>query len=76
MGILFFENENFELSVLNDARIELYHASSGTTYEFDGRGYIQFRTSKDAEGKSKLEEKKRKFKAERKNNPREKTRKI
>ena len=67
----FFDNENFELSVLNDARIELYHASSGTVYEFDGRGYIQFKTVKDAEGVSKEVEKKRKFKAKKQVNPRE-----
>jgi hypothetical protein len=66
----FFDNEHFELSVINDARIELYHAASGTVYEFDGRGYIQFRTVKDAEGKSKDVEKQRKFKAEKQENPR------
>lgn len=37
--------EEFELVVLNDAKIELYHISSGTTYEFDGRGFIQYRMS-------------------------------
>ena len=71
----FFDNEFFELSVIDDARIELYHANSGTTYEFDGRSYIQFRATEGSDGKSKLEEKKRKFKAERKDNPRENTRK-
>ena len=38
-----FGNENFELDVLNDATIELYHISSGTTYEFSGVGYIEFK---------------------------------
>lgn len=33
--------EEFELSVINDGRISLYHYTSGTTYEFDGLGYIQ-----------------------------------
>jgi hypothetical protein len=70
----FFSNENFELSVLNDARIELYHAASGTTYEFDGRGYIQYKTVEGLDGKTKVEGKKRKFKATLKNNPRENTR--
>ena len=37
--------ERFELTVLNDARIELYHIASGTTYEFDGRSFLQFRIS-------------------------------
>ena len=35
-------NEEFELSVLNDGEISLYHLNSGTTYEFTGREYIQF----------------------------------
>ena len=35
--------ERFELKVLNDARIELYHIASGTTYRFDGRGFLQYK---------------------------------
>ncbi len=35
-------NEKFELTVINDAKISLYHIASGTTYEFSGRGYIQY----------------------------------
>ncbi|MGK0385510.1 MAG: hypothetical protein ACI849_000112, partial [Patiriisocius sp.] len=38
-------NEYFELSVINDSAIVLYHSSSGTTYEFKGRGNIQYRTA-------------------------------
>jgi len=41
----FFDNEEFELSVLNDRRIQLYHQSSGTTYEFEGKGNIEFKNS-------------------------------
>ena len=33
--------EEFELTVANDQVIELFHTSSGTTYEFRGRGFIQ-----------------------------------
>ena len=33
--------EEFELTVVNDQRIELFHLSSETTYEFTGRGFIQ-----------------------------------
>jgi len=33
--------EEFELTVANDQVIELFHISSGTTYEFSGRGFIQ-----------------------------------
>lgn len=35
-------NETFELSVINDRKISLYHINSGTTYEFTGKGYIQY----------------------------------
>ena len=35
--------EEFELVILNDGKIELYHIDSGTTYEFDGLGFIQYR---------------------------------
>jgi len=34
--------EEFELSVINDGRIELYNVDSQTTYEFSGRGFIQY----------------------------------
>jgi hypothetical protein len=43
----FLGNEYFELSVINDSYIALYHPSSGTTYEFTGRGYIQYKTAGD-----------------------------
>ncbi|MCX2681300.1 nicotinic acid mononucleotide adenyltransferase [Galbibacter sp. EGI 63066] len=35
-------NDYFELVVINDNKIELYHPDSGTVYEFTGRGYIQY----------------------------------
>ncbi len=38
----FWGNESFTLSVINDHRIRLYHNASGTTYEFEGRGFIQY----------------------------------
>jgi hypothetical protein len=69
----FFDNEFFELSVINDATIELYHPSSGTVYEFAGRGYIQFLREADANGK-RIEDtktlKKRKQKSVKSENPR------
>tara|TARA_R110002012_G_scaffold322083_1_gene554876 strand:- start:53016 stop:53972 length:957 start_codon:yes stop_codon:yes gene_type:complete len=65
----YFSDEFFELRVLNDAKIELYQPTSGTTYEFTGRGYIQF--LRNAEGKQSNQLKKRKFKAEKQDNPRE-----
>jgi hypothetical protein len=44
-------NEYFELSVINDQTIELYHDFSGTVYRFRGKGYIQY---KNTEGKLRL----------------------
>jgi hypothetical protein len=73
----FFDNEYFELSVINDQRVELYHPSSETVYEFTGRGYIQFLRETDASGKrieGKKELKKRKQKTAKKDNPRVNTR--
>lgn len=34
--------EEFELSVINDSNISLYHLNSDTTYEFSGRGFVQY----------------------------------
>ena len=34
--------EEFELSVLNDSNIRLYHLNSDTTYDFSGRGFVQY----------------------------------
>lgn len=70
-------NELFELSVINDQRIRLYHNYSGTTYEFTGRGYIQY--MRGVEGKSSVvdgktqsseTQKKRKQTTAKKDNPR------
>ena len=35
--------EEFELTVLDDVNIELYHMNSGTIYEFQGNGFIQYK---------------------------------
>lgn len=35
-------NDYFELYVIDDRTIELYHPDSGTVYEFTGRGFIQY----------------------------------
>ncbi|MFD1292946.1 hypothetical protein ACFQ5N_03765 [Lutibacter holmesii] len=34
--------EEFELSVINDEQISLYHNASGTTYEFAGNNFLQY----------------------------------
>jgi hypothetical protein len=36
------DNEEFELVVLNDGKIELYHVDSDSTYEFEGTDFIQY----------------------------------
>ncbi|SDQ10848.1 hypothetical protein SAMN05216294_0376 [Flagellimonas zhangzhouensis] len=51
----FLGNDYFELYVINDSTIELYHVSSGTVYEFSGRGYIQYLKS-DGSGKKRSKE--------------------
>ncbi len=58
----YLDNEYFELNVINDETIELFHPDSGTTYEFQGRGYLQFlRSSTDGSSKTlKQTDKKRK----------------
>jgi len=51
----FPDNEFFDLTVIDDETIELFQINTGTTYQFRGNGYIQFRTARD--GKSKNEPK-------------------
>jgi len=75
----YFDNEYFELNVINDAKIELYHEDSGTAYEFEGRGYIEFLRTSNTINKSTSEtqssvQKKRKQKTPKKENVRENTR--
>ncbi|MBQ0735270.1 nicotinic acid mononucleotide adenyltransferase [Aquimarina celericrescens] len=55
-------NEFFELSVINDSTIELFHPASETVYEFVGRGRIQFKSSEN--GKPSQNETKRYKKAD------------
>ncbi|WP_299884461.1 nicotinic acid mononucleotide adenyltransferase [uncultured Lacinutrix sp.] len=71
----FFDNEFFELSVINDETVELFHADSGTVYEFRGRGYIQYLKEGTTVDKTKTSgQKKRKQRTPKKENNRENTR--
>ncbi len=49
----FLGDDYFELYVINDSTIELYHPDSETVYEFKGRGYQQYLKS----GKGSMEKK-------------------
>ena len=71
----YFDNEFFELSVINDGKIELYHPSSETVYEFTGRGYIQYLKSSGKKGETAKDYgKPRKYRKDKVANPRESTR--
>jgi len=71
----FFNNEHFELSVINDGKIELYHPASKTVYQFTGRGYIQYlKTSNKKNSTTTSTEKLRKERKDKVENPRENTR--
>ena len=52
-------NEKFELTVINDEEISLYHINSGTTYEFTGRDYIQYLKSSSSKESVRNEGRKR-----------------
>ncbi|WP_422858024.1 nicotinic acid mononucleotide adenyltransferase [Flagellimonas sp. S174] len=47
----FLGNDYFELYVIDDSTIELFHVASGTVYEFTGRGFIQYLKSNPKIGK-------------------------
>ena len=57
------DNEEFELRVINDEEIDLYHAKSGTTYSFNGRSNIVF---KDASKKGTIKKTRKRTKVKRK----------
>ncbi|WP_345004873.1 nicotinic acid mononucleotide adenyltransferase [Snuella lapsa] len=69
-----FDNEYFELSVINDGKIELFHPASETVYEFVGRGYIQYLKKTNAKGVTTTTDKMRKHRKDKVENPRENTR--
>lgn len=45
LGYDFIGNDFFDLYILDDRTIELYHLDSGTTYRFKGCGFIQLKRS-------------------------------
>ncbi|MEM1339594.1 MAG: nicotinic acid mononucleotide adenyltransferase [Bacteroidota bacterium] len=44
-------NDYFELYVIDDSTVELYHVASETVYEFTGRGFLQVLKGKEIERK-------------------------
>ncbi|NAS31056.1 nicotinic acid mononucleotide adenyltransferase [Flavobacteriaceae bacterium R38] len=52
----FLSNDYFELTVINDSTIELFHPNSGTIYEFKGRGHLEFlRGTQETKKRKKVE---------------------
>jgi hypothetical protein len=68
-------NEEFEMTILDDATIELYHYNSGTTYEFEGIGYIQYKNQDEATNSDSSNGRKR-FKVTRKSTDRKEHKKV
>ncbi len=50
-------NDYFELLVIDDRTIELFHPDSGTVYEFTGIGYIQYLKKGGPSGKGEQQQK-------------------
>ncbi len=50
----YLDNEFFELSVINDSTIELFHPASETVYRFAGRGGIIFKKSSSQNDKKRI----------------------
>lgn len=49
LGYDFIGNDFFDLYIVNDNTIDLYHLASETTYQFKGRGFIQLKNSSDVD---------------------------
>lgn len=45
----FYDSDFFELSVINDELIKLYHPNSGRVYEYSGRSYVIFMRTSESE---------------------------
>lgn len=53
-------NDYFELYVIDDGTIELFHPDSGTVYEFSGLGYIEYLKGSEVKEKADTSSRKRK----------------
>ena len=59
-------NDYFELYVIDDSTVELYHVASETVYEFTGRGFVQYLKSNGKLGKMRTKSTREKMNVERK----------
>ncbi len=62
----FMGNDYFELYVIDEGTIELYHVESETVYEFSGVGFIQFAKSANKIGKKRVKSSNKKMDVTRK----------
>ena len=62
----FLGNDYFELYVIDDSTIELYHVDSETVYEFTGRGFVLYLKAEDGLGKKRTKSTNKKMNVERK----------
>ncbi|MEO0572859.1 MAG: nicotinic acid mononucleotide adenyltransferase, partial [Bacteroidota bacterium] len=62
----FLGNDYFELYVIDDSTVELYHVASETVYGLTGRGFVQYLKSKGTLGKKRTKSTNRKMNVERK----------
>ena len=62
----FLGNDYFELYVINDNIVELYHVASETVYEFTGKGFVTYLKSKEETGRSRSKHERKKMNVTRK----------
>ena len=62
----FMGNDYFELYVIDDSTVELYHVASETVYEFTGRGFVQYLKSDNKQGRKRTKSERAKMNVERK----------
>jgi len=50
-------NEEFEMTITNDETVVLYHYNSGTTYQFEGAGFIPYKNTTQSRARTKVKRK-------------------
>lgn len=59
-------NDYFELYVIDDSTVELYHVASETVYEFTGRGFVQYLKAPNNNGRERAKTSRKKMSVDRK----------